>query len=326
MDRKWLDKALEKNYISRYCSLIEEYEIVKQKRHSIFRYVKEFYIYHKIERKSFLKYYNRFIASWCDPSSLFPQKRWPRYKTRRPDLEIESKVVELRKLWNNKYEIHNILKKDLKIKAPSPSWVYNILKRNNLNKMPRELKEIKRKIIKERIGELWHIDCHYLKRWIIEWTTERYYLVWLIDDYSRIAECQVVSDIKSLTVMFWSLRCINILKQYYWIEFESIMTDNWVEFWWKQLKDKGSNPFERLLIEMWIKHIYTKPYRPQTNWKIERFWRTIEEDFLEWTSYKSMEELNEELIKYMYYYNFERPHSSLDWKTPANFAEKVLPN
>ena len=36
-------------------------------------------------------------------------------------------------------------------------------------------------------------------------------------------------------------------------------------------KNKDEHPFERLLIEMQIKHRYTKPYRPQTNGKIERF-------------------------------------------------------
>ena len=44
-------------------------------------------------------------------------------------------------------------------------------------------------------------------------------------------------------------------------------------------KYKDSHPFERLLLEMNIKHRYTRPYRPQTNGKVERFWKTLKEDF-----------------------------------------------
>jgi transposase InsO family protein len=59
-----------------------------------------------------------------------------------------------------------------------------------------------------------------------------------------------------------------------------------------------------------IKHRYTRGYRPQTNGKAERFWRTKEE------------ELKEELLQYLYYYNHERPHQGLGGLSPVKFAEK----
>jgi transposase InsO family protein len=81
------------------------------------------------------------------------------------------------------------------------------------------------------------------------------------------------------------------------------------------------HPFERMLIEMGIKHRYIRPYRPQTNGKAERFWRTIEEDLFDETNFDSLDEMKEELLQYMYYYNQERPHQGINGLTPFKFLE-----
>ena len=56
---------------------------------------------------------------------------------------------------------------------------------------------------------------------------------------------------------------------------------------------------ERMLKELGIKHRYTRPYRPQTNGKIERFWRTLNEDLR--TTFESVSELKDELQQYLLY-------------------------
>jgi transposase InsO family protein len=76
-----------------------------------------------------------------------------------------------------------------------------------------------------------------------------------------------------------------------------------------------------MLKEMEIKHRYTMPYRPQTNGKVERFWRTINEDLIEGTSFASLDEFKQELLQYLLYYNKMRPHQALDGKTPLLFAD-----
>ena len=50
--------------------------------------------------------------------------------------------------------------------------------------------------------------------------------------------------------------------------------------------------------------------------KAERFWRTLNEDLLEGTTFETAEELKEELALYLLYYNTERPHQGLGGKTP----------
>ena len=59
------------------------------------------------------------------------------------------------------------LKDKYKSFAPKPSTIYAIFKRHNLNKLKPKMKQARRKIIKEKAGELGHIDCHHLPCGII---------------------------------------------------------------------------------------------------------------------------------------------------------------
>ncbi|MCK5296800.1 MAG: transposase, partial [Alphaproteobacteria bacterium] len=87
----------------------------------------------------------------------------------------------------------------------------------------------------------------------------------------------------------------------------------------RHAKNKQTNPFERMLLELGIKHRYTRPYRPQTNGKIERFWRTLNEDLIEDTTFDSLEHLRDELQQYLLYFNELRPHQGIGSKIPADF-------
>ena len=183
------------------------------------------------------------------------------------------------------------------------------------------MKENKRKIIKERMGQLGHVDCHHLGRAIIRGQSQKLYLVCLLDDHSRLAWAEVTHDVTALTVMFAAMKCISVLQGEYGIRFEEIISDNGPEFGQKQSQSKNNHPFERLLIELGIVHRYTRPYRPQTNGKVERFWRTLREDLIEETDFDTIEELKDELMQYMLYYNQQRPHQGINGKTPAEMAK-----
>jgi len=318
------DLTLQRNYIEKYRFLMTEYEQVKNKTHSVFKKAKDFYLANDTCAKSFLKYYNRFKQSGHSVD-LLPAKRGPKYKTRRPLPFIENKVIELRKKGNSKYEIVNILKPTLTKFTPSASGVYNICKRYKLNRLTPVIKASKRKIIKERMGQLGHIDTHYLSKSIIKGQSRKLYLVCVLDDYSRIAWAEITEDITSLTIMFSALKCLNILSDHYQIRFEEILSDNGPEFGPASSKNKQQHPFERMLMELNIKHRYIKPYRPQTNGKVERFWRTMEDDLLRDTHFDSIQELKEELLQYLYYYNHERPHQGIDGKKPIEMTN-LLPN
>ena len=299
-----------------YYRLIDDYEQVKRKEHPLFDTAGEFYASNHIHKQTFLKYYHRFKQSGGDLSVLLPQKRGPKYKTRRASPLVEKHVLELRSRGMNRYEISNVLKPILKSDTPSASGVYTILRRHNQNRLTPKIKAEKRRIIKMKAGELGHIDAYHIRKSYLPGVTVPVYLVALVDDCTRVALCEIVKDLKSLTVMFAVLRMLNMMSELFGIKFAEIMTDNGPEFGRGNQKNKEDHPFERMLQEMGIKHRYTRPYRPQTNGKVERFWRTLREDMLEDAEYNTIAELDKELGEYLAYYNYERPHQGIKGVTP----------
>jgi transposase InsO family protein len=314
------DQTIKKNYIQKYRFLIREYEEVKKGRHATYGHVQDFYRAHDLDRRTFRKYYNRFLQSGNE-EDLLPRKRGPRWKTRRVLPQIEERIIEQRHKGLNRYEIVSVLSEDLREKTPSPSGVYQVLRRHGLNRLRSQMKEEKRKIIKLKAGELGHIDTHYLSKDLIVSDRKRRYLVSVVDSCTRIAWAEMVEDIRALTVMFAALRMINILTVNYNIQFQEVLTDNGPEFGTRDSKKKRQHPFERMLEELGVKHRYTKPYRPQTNGKVERFWRTLNEDLIEGTTFESEEEFKKELEQYIYYYNTARPHQALGGKTPLEYLQ-----
>mgnify|MGYP006278946071 CR=1 FL=1 len=310
------DETLKRNYLQKYRFLIAEYELVKAGQHPQFDLVQDFYTHHDTDRRSFRKYYNRYLQSG-DEKDLLPQKRGPKWKSRRAPADVEAEVEALRKLGMGRYEIVNVLRPRLKDNTPSPSGVYNILKRKGLNRLSPPMKEEKRKYIKEKAGEMAHLDCHHLSKCLISGLNRRHYLVCVIDDCTRVAWAEIVEDLSALTVMFAVLRCFNILAARYDLRFQEALTDNGPEMGTKGSKTKRGHPLERLFEEMGIKHRYTRPYRPQTNGKVERFWRSLEDDLLRDATYDSVDQLRQELNEYLCYYNHHRPHQALGGNTPA---------
>ncbi|HLY70763.1 MAG TPA: integrase core domain-containing protein [Puia sp.] len=313
------DKTLKNNYIQTYQFLIDEYELVKSRKHPTFKFVKDFYKSHGTCAQNFLKYYARYKQT-RDIKDLLPGKRGPKYLTRRTPKEIEELVLLEREKGCNKFEINSILRPTLKDRTPSPSGVYQILKRYGKNRLIKPMVEEKRRIIKEKAGELAHIDCYHLSKDMIANDKNRYYLVSVIDSSTRIAWAEVVEDIKAISVMFTTLRCLNHITEKFSIKFSEVLTDNGPEFGPRESSQKNHHPFERMLIELGIKHRYIKPYRPQTNGKVERFWRTLNEDLIEGTYFESIDHFKEELFKYILYYNKLRPHQGLEGQIPEQVA------
>ena len=199
--------------------------MVKARKYPRFRFAQDFYSFHGTTRQTFAKYYNRFLLSPSD-EAFFPRKRGPNWKSRRTLPYIGQKVLSERFNGTNRYEIYAILKPILKQHTPKPSTIYAITRRHGVNRLTKPMQQSKRKIIKTRAGELGHLDSHHLSRDLLVDSKHRYYLVALIDTCTRLAWAEVVGDIKSLSVMFATLKSINFLNAEYGIQFEAILTDN----------------------------------------------------------------------------------------------------
>ena len=64
-----------------------------------------------------------------------------------------------------------------------------------------------------------------------------------------------------------------------------------------------------------------RPYRPQTNGKVERFWQTLNDDLIDGTTFASLAAFQDELEQYLLYYNEVRPHQALKGQTPKQINE-----
>ena len=311
------DRTIERNYLQKWRFLIPEYEAVKAGRSEAFRRIGDFYRHHGTCSQTFRKYYNRYLQSG-DEADLLPQRRGPKWKDRREPQGIDAEIVACRQRGMNRYEVHVTLR-ERRDTVPSPSTIYRTFKRYGLNHRTRAMREEKRRIIKDKLGELGHVDLHQLPRDIfLAPPPATAYVVSLIDSCSRLAWAEVITSKKALPVMFKTLKMINTLNVTYGLAFAEIMSDNGAEF--ASRNNREEHPFEAMLLELGIKHRYTRPYRPQTNGKVERFWRTLDDDLIEGTTFDNLDHFANELFEYIVYYNSFRPHQALGGIAPKEFA------
>lgn len=311
------DRTIERNYLQKWRFLISEYEEVKAGRSLRFRRVGDFYRHHGTCSQSFRKYYNRYLQSG-EEAALLPQRRGPKWRERRQPEGIEAEILACRQRGMNRYEIHAALR-ERRDTVPSLSTIYRVLRRHQVNRRTPAMREEKRRIIKDRLGELGHVDLHQLPRdMFLAPPPATAFVVCLIDSCSRLAWAEVVLSKKALPVMFKTLKMINTLNVTYGLVFDEILSDNGAEFASRNKPEE--HPFEAMLIELGIRHRYTKPYRPQTNGKVERFWRTLDDDLIDGATFDNLQHFENELFDYIVYYNNLRPHQALGGQTPKQLA------
>jgi transposase InsO family protein len=81
---------------------------------------------------------------------------------------------------------------------------------------------------------------------------------------------------------------------------------------------RGSTKFERELGKDRVRHIKSQAHHPMTLGKIERFWKTIYEEFLVRAQFGSFEEARERIRQWVQYYNHKRPHQGIGGLCPAD--------
>jgi len=130
-----------------------------------------------------------------------------------------------------------------------------------------------------------------------------------IDDHSRVGFAQMVADERKRTASAF-LRSSVAYYQHLGVKVRSVMTDNAPAF--------HSKVFARTCQRLGIRHLFTKPYRPQTNGKAERF---IQSALREWAyarAYRHSTERTKHLSHWLHRYNWHRPHASLAGKVPMS--------
>ena len=145
------------------------------------------------------------------------------------------------------------------------------------------------------------------------------YVVAILDSHTRLVAAEATTDIRALTVQYAMMRNFRKLERRYHLHFTQVLSDNGSEF--ASPTNLTGHPVERLFVEMGIEHLYTQPRRPQTNGRIERFWRTMKASLITGARYDNMEEFRAHLAEFVLYYNEDRPHRALGYHTPSEYSK-----
>jgi len=311
-----MNKSLRWAVTSKWVIILEEYEKVKAGQSNLFTTVNELCEAHRIHRKDIRKYYERWIKSGKDRSALLPHKRGPRPgKYKLLSKEEERIIIKIhRNLGANEFEIFEMLKGRFKL-HPSVSTIYRTLKRYPLNK--KRSVPVKR-YVKRFPGELLHADTYQLAKAMMS-DRQRYYLFGVVDDYSRLAYVELLPAHTAAEVTKAFFHGVQYFLAH-GIRSQQVMTDNGSEFTaFTSQKAKQTHFFETMLSIIGITHRYTKPYHPQTNGKVERFWKIVQQECIFHAQLgQSFSSLTDELNSFLYRYNYERRHGGLNYTTPLD--------
>jgi transposase InsO family protein len=130
-----------------------------------------------------------------------------------------------------------------------------------------------------------------------------------IDDHSRAGFVQVHADEQKRTAVDF-LKTAVAHYAALGVRIQRVLTDNGSAY--------RSRLFARTCQALGIKHSFTRPYRPQTNGKAERFIQTCLREWAYARSYANSAERTAWLPAFLAYYNSRRPHSALGYKPPAS--------
>jgi hypothetical protein len=235
------------------------------------------------------------------------------------------------------YRIHyNTIRKIIQRARKQDFSVHLSTTRNNLwcnfKKYLKEEKRILRRILRESAivryeksmaWELVHIDLH--KRKNIKWENpkKKKYVAGVIDDATRVNYCEILPNKKAKTLACFIKRAYKWFENK-WIIIKKLMSDNGLEFTTHHKDSRPQHSFEKMLVQLGIKHSYTRVRRPQTNWKIERFWRIYEEQFFRKHTFSSNKEFNIAFLDWLVFYNTKRKHWWIQYLTPIQKLEKLL--
>ena len=214
------------------------------------------------------------------------------------------------------------------------STVSGILARTGMGKLGRLGLELAERYERARPGELIHIDVKKLgriarpghrmtgTRAIKGYHRQQFEQGWefvhiAIDDCTRLAYVEVLGDERARTAVAFLRRALAFFRRH-GITVERLITDNGSAY--------RSTLHAIACQALGIRHLRTRPYRPQTNGKAERFIRTLLGGWAYGALYRNSTERTADLHGWLDYYNHHRKHSALGHKPPiARLNERTNP-
>jgi len=215
------------------------------------------------------------------------------------------------------------------------STVYGVLRRPGVSRLRDNDRAtaIPVRYVRDRPGELVHLDIKKLGRIpqdgghrfrgrqgvVRGRSAEGYeYLHVAVDDASRLAFVRVFPDERGVTTARFLLEAGAFYAKQ-GIRIERILTDRAMAY-------TLSPVFQQAVATLGARHKTTRPYRPQTNGKAERFIRTLLDEWAYARLYQSNDHRLAQLPRWLTFYNSRRPHTGLGGRPPASVINNVQKN
>jgi transposase InsO family protein len=277
----------------------------------------------------------KWLARWRaeGEAGLLDRSSAPRVVSNRTDERTEQLIGALRRLRFTAPQLCELLGLPL-------STISLVCKRLGMGKLGRLGLEPAVRYERARPGELIHIDvkklgriqggagkrvrdglkAHYnptvtdaagVRRNTVGWDTVHV----AIDDATRLAYVEVLADEKATTAVGFLRRAVAHFERY-GITVERVLTDN-------------GSPYKATIHAiacraLGIRHLRTRPYRPQTNGKAERFIRTMLDGWAYGAIYGSSRERTAALDGWLFDYNHRRRHAGIGRQTPITRLNNLL--
>jgi transposase InsO family protein len=136
-----------------------------------------------------------------------------------------------------------------------------------------------------------------------------------IDDATRLAYAEVLPDEKATTAIAFLRRAVAFYERH-GMRVQELLTDNGSAY--------RSAVHALACRVMGIRHLRTRPYRPQTNGKAERFIRTMLAGWAYGAIYRNSTERTAALDGWLWTYNHRRPHQAIGRQTPITRMNNLL--
>src|SRR6266567_738122 len=148
------------------------------------------------------------------------------------------------------------------------------------------------------------IDADGKRRGTVGWE----YVHVCVDDYSRLAYAEVLPNERATTAIAFLRRARSWFERH-GVTIQAVMTDNGSAY--------RAKMHALACIALSLKHLRTRPRRPRTNGKAERFIQTMLAEWAYGRLYRDSDERKGSLRSWLNHYNYRRRHGSLGHKAPA---------
>lgn len=294
MKRQWVEPDIRDNVVDFIETISPK---VNYKREDIITMI-------GISNSKYYSWVNR-IGEANNHNGRIPKKHWCL------DWERQAIIDYAKEHPNEGYRRLTYMMIDEDIVAVSPSTTYRVLKSEGLlNRWNKIMKSTKGYGFQQPSvpHEHWHTDIKY-----VNFQGTFLFLISVIDGYSRyILHHELRKNMQEFDVEITIHRAIEKYSGYK----PRIISDNGTQF--------ISKDFTEYLKFVGLQHIRTSVAYPQSNGKIERYHRTIQQECLRRKSLINLDDARKQIAQYIDFYNTKRLHSSLYYLTPEDFLSNRI--